>query len=317
MYKYNTNESRIVEGVKVCCEPSRNSIYYTRPNIMKYWDYDGNFISPKLLKPDMEEFVIACKCPKCGYRWHQFIPTDRDHVNCSKCNGYDSYRFKEDKHNSLRQAACYYYLKKVIDDLELNYLASNCYYFDLYSKSLNLIIEIDSKEFHQFTELKDADNDAFAKENGITIARLNPQYNGEFDNINEHARKLNHEYFDYLDNRSCDMNDGVLMCLLYVRDKYNIDVSNIDIDCRRDLVKINEIRNIYDDYNELGDEYINKGKYTGMIKIIEIIHFLPGICEAFYRKYGYINEEKVSKYFFKYGELLQNVIDDNSELFKK
>ena len=54
-----------------------------------------------------------------------------------------------------------------------------------------------------------------------------------------------------------------------------------------------------------------------MIKLIEIIHFLPGICEASYRKYGCIDEEKVSKYFFNYGELLQNVIDDNSEYFKK
>lgn len=305
MYKYNTNESRIVEGIKVCCDESKYSVYYSRPNIMKYWDYEGNIVDPKFLKNDVKEFVIACKCPKCGYKWHQFIPTDRDHVNCFKCNGYDSYVYEEDKYNSLRQAACYYYLKKVIPDLESNYLASNGFRFDLYSNNLNLIIEIDSKEFHQFTELKDADNDAFAKENGITIARLNPQYNGEFDNINAYARSLNEEYFSYLDDRSCDVNDGVLMCLLYVRDKFNIDVSGLDIDCRRDLVKINENRNIFNNYNELGDDYINEGKYIGLFNVETVNGWGPSIVEALFRKYGYVTKEMLLKCMMKHMEIYE------------
>ena len=55
------------------------------------------------------------------------------------------------------------------------------------------------------------------------------------------------------------------MCLLYVRDKYNNDVSRLDIDCRRDLVKIKENRNIFNNYNELGDDYINEGKHTSLL----------------------------------------------------
>ena len=49
MYKYNTNESRIVEGVRVCCDASKYSVYYSRPNIMNYWDYKRTRANPKLV----------------------------------------------------------------------------------------------------------------------------------------------------------------------------------------------------------------------------------------------------------------------------
>ena len=69
MYKYNTNESRIVEGVRVCCDASKDSVYYSRPNIMNYWDYKRTMANPKLVANN-EEFVMACKCPYCEHKWY-------------------------------------------------------------------------------------------------------------------------------------------------------------------------------------------------------------------------------------------------------
>ena len=311
MYKYNTNESRIVEGVRVCCDASKYSVYYSRPNIMKYWDYKKTMANPKLVANN-EEFVMACKCPYCEHKWYQFMPTDKDHINCPKCRRYDEYMYEEDKYNSLRQAACYYYLKLIIPDLKCNFRASNGFYFDLYSKNLNLIIEVDSREFHGDSAriLRDKENDKFAKDNGITIARLNPQYDGEFDNINEYARSLNKEYFDYMDDRSCDINDGVLMCLLYIRDKFGIDVSNIDIDCRRDLVKINEERNLYNKIGLPDPEYFNNGKFNIIGNPADFMAYTDATFNLFYERYGDGNN-KFYPYFcnLKYKLYMDEKID--------
>lgn len=62
-----------------------NDLETLNPEILKYWDYERNIISPRTLKPQSNQ-KVWWKCSICGYRW-KASPSNRiKHPNCPRCS---------------------------------------------------------------------------------------------------------------------------------------------------------------------------------------------------------------------------------------
>lgn len=227
-------------------EKIRNdSIASCRPEIAKRWDYDENVNVLGLFDDEPEnvfynsEKKYHFKC-EYGHKFVSIIPKDIPYVLCPICG--EKYIYMEDKYTSLRQATVYFYLKKIFPKAELNYLYCQ-HIWDIFIPELDLYIEYDSKEFHSSTSQnkKDRKLDAFAKKHG-TLARIDAQYDGDFDNINKIAKKVSPGKYDLPDN-TCRLLEDVYMTCDYLKYKFGID-GTLDIDWERDKPAIKELLNL-------------------------------------------------------------------------
>lgn len=220
-----------------------NSIAMCRPAIAKRWDYSHHYgglfeTTPEDVSYDSKgEYYFQCEE---GHKFVSKIDKDIPYVLCPECE--ESYVYIENKFISLRQATLYFYLKKVFPDAKMNHNEGN-HLWDIYIPSLNLLIEYDSKEFHsdEARILKDKEHDVWAKIVGRQLARIDAQYDGDFDNINKIAKKIHPGKYDLPDN-TCRLLEDVYMTCDYLKYKFGI-TGTLDIDWQRDKSLIKELTN--------------------------------------------------------------------------
>lgn len=220
-----------------------NSIAMCRPAIAKRWDYSHHYgglfeTTPEDVSYDSKgDYYFKCEH---GHKFVSKIDKDIPYVLCPICG--EKYKYMEDQYTSLRQATVYFYLKKIFPKAEMNYIYCQ-HVWDIFIPELDLYIEYDSKEFHssQSKREKDMKLDAFAKKHG-TLARIDAQYDGDFDNINKIAKKLRPDKYDLPDN-TCRLLEDVYMTCDYLKYKFNI-TGTLDIDWERDKPVIKELLNL-------------------------------------------------------------------------
>lgn len=82
--------NRIKRGCPVCSNKAvvvgQNDLATTNPEMLKYWDYEKNTISPQQLTAGSET-KVHWKCPLCGYEWIYECWNQKRHNTCSVCAG--------------------------------------------------------------------------------------------------------------------------------------------------------------------------------------------------------------------------------------
>lgn len=76
-----------------CNYYEKHSITVTRPDMLKFWDYDANDLSPDEISPYDKRNAFWI-CQKCGYKWEQRI-SDRETATAGVCPSCDLHRTSE------------------------------------------------------------------------------------------------------------------------------------------------------------------------------------------------------------------------------
>ena len=71
-----------LRNVQVCQDRKANVI--SKPEIMKFWDFEKNTLDPETTRANSEEYAWF-KCPKCGYSWQAQIRARQRKDKCPVC----------------------------------------------------------------------------------------------------------------------------------------------------------------------------------------------------------------------------------------
>lgn len=73
---------RRTQKCPVCQDRKANVI--SKPEIMKFWDFEKNTLDPETTRANSEEYAWF-KCPKCGYSWQAQIRARQRKDKCPVC----------------------------------------------------------------------------------------------------------------------------------------------------------------------------------------------------------------------------------------
>ena len=142
-----------------------NDLQHVLPDVIQYWDYEKNNITPDMVFPKSNK-KVWWKCDK-GHSYEMSInaKTRANYHSCPICNKY--------KRTSVPEKIIYFYLSKCFKDVKENYhfdwLGQK--ELDIYIPEIMTAIEYDGARYHKEVD-KDLEKDNFCYEHNIKLIRI-------------------------------------------------------------------------------------------------------------------------------------------------
>ena len=195
------------------------------PTLAKEWNWEkNNDLTPRDVLPNSEK-KVWWKCQK-GHEWQATITNRNRGRGCPICNS--------ERQTTFPEYVIVYYIKKYGLDVIHSYKA-NGYELDIYIPSRKIAIEYDGYFWHKNKTDKDLEKNQKCLQNGIKLYR-----------IREGLPSLNDSSIDYIvQENQVDLSKTLEEILS------KIIGTNIDIDIKRDLIAIENLREYTEKENSL------------------------------------------------------------------
>ena len=203
----------------------KNDLQTINPTLAKEWNWEkNNDLTPRDVLTNSEK-KVWWKCQK-GHEWQATITNRNRGRGCPICNS--------ERQTSFPEYVIVYYIKKYGLDVIHSYKA-NGYELDIYIPSRKIAIEYDGYFWHKNKTDKDLEKNQKCLQNGIKLYR-----------IREGLPSLNDSSIDYIvQENQVDLSKTLEEILS------KIIGTNIDIDIKRDLIAIENLREYTEKENSL------------------------------------------------------------------
>lgn len=208
-------------GCPYCCKSHAkllkgfNDLQTTNPEILRFWNYEKNDISPdSVMKGQHLKVWWICEV---GHSYLASIYHTVQGRRCPEC--------RKERQTSFPEQAIYFYIKNIFPDAisdDRNVL--NGKELDIYIPSIRLGIEFDGSKWHS-TKDKDILKNNLCIDNGILLIRVR--------DVN--CPKLDEMRGIYIVNHTDYSDESLTQCILQVADILNV---RIDVDLDRDRALI-------------------------------------------------------------------------------
>ena len=203
----------------------KNDLQTVNPTLAKEWNWEkNNDLTPRDVLTNSEK-KVWWKCQK-GHEWQATITNRNRGRGCPICNS--------ERQTSFPEYVIVYYIKKCGLDVIHSYKAKG-YELDIYIPSRKIAIEYDGYFWHKNKTDKDLEKNQKCLQDGIKLYR-----------IREGLPSLNDSSIDYIvQENQVDLSKTLEEILS------KIIGTNIDIDIKRDLIAIENLREYTEKENSL------------------------------------------------------------------
>ena len=203
----------------------KNDLQTINPTLAKEWNWEkNNDLTPRDVLTNSEK-KVWWKCQK-GHEWQATITNRNRGRGCPICNS--------ERQTSFPEYVIVYYIKKCGLDVIHSYKAKG-YELDIYIPSRKIAIEYDGYFWHKNKTDKDLEKNQKCLQDGIKLYR-----------IREGLPSLNDSSIDYIvQENQVDLSKTLEEILS------KIIGTNIDIDIKRDLIAIENLREYTEKENSL------------------------------------------------------------------
>lgn len=203
----------------------KNDLQTVNPTLAKEWNCEkNNDLTPRDVLTNSEK-KVWWKCQK-GHEWQATITNRNRGRRCPICNS--------ERQTSFPEYVIVYYIKKYGLDVIHSYKAKG-YELDIYIPSRKIAIEYDGYFWHKNKTDKDLEKNQKCLQDGIKLYR-----------IREGLPSLNDSSIDYIVQEN---QVDLLKTLEEILSK--IIGTNIDIDIKRDLIAIENLREYTEKHNSI------------------------------------------------------------------
>ncbi len=203
----------------------KNDLQTVNPTLAKEWNCEkNNDLTPRDVLTNSEK-KVWWKCQK-GHEWQATITNRNRGRGCPICNS--------ERQTSFPEYVIVYYIKKYGLDVIHSYKAKG-YELDIYIPSRKIAIEYDGYFWHKNKTDKDLEKNQKCLQDGIKLYR-----------IREGLPSLNDSSIDYIVQEN---QVDLLKTLEEILSK--IIGTNIDIDIKRDLIAIENLREYTEKHNSI------------------------------------------------------------------
>jgi hypothetical protein len=216
-------------GCPICSNrvivPGYNDLATTNPELAAEWDYSKNTKVPTEYSAGARaEVWWICKR---GHSWKTAIVYRSKGNNCPIC--------AKERQVSFPEKAVFFYLKKVIEDMEANYRSewTSSYELDMYSESLKVAVEYDGVYGHSTKTGVDRDNrkNKVCANNGVLLFRIRE----------EKCPPTDDGAVDYLMDKGNGLEEAIPFVIKTLVDKDLLekeDLNKVDVNIARDSGEI-------------------------------------------------------------------------------
>ena len=203
----------------------KNDLQTVNPTLAKEWNCEkNNDLTPRDVLTNSEK-KVWWKCQK-GHEWQATITNRNRGRGCPICNS--------ERQTSFPEYVIVYYIKKYGLDVIHSYKAKG-YELDIYIPSRKIAIEYDGYFWHKNKTDKDLEKNQKCLQDGIKLYR-----------IREGLPSLNDSSIDYIvQENQVDLSKTLEEILS------KIIGTNIDIDIKRDLIAIENLREYTEKHNSI------------------------------------------------------------------
>ena len=203
----------------------KNDLQTVNPTLAKEWNWvKNNDLTPRDVLTNSEK-KVWWKCQK-GHEWQATITNRNRGRGCPICNS--------ERQTSFPEYVIVYYIKKYGLDVIHSYKAKG-YELDIYIPSRKIAIEYDGYFWHKNKTDKDLEKNQKCLQDGIKLYR-----------IREGLHSLNDSSIDYIvQENQVDLSKTLEEILS------KIIGTNIDIDIKRDLIAIENLREYTEKHNSI------------------------------------------------------------------
>ena len=202
----------------------KNDLQTVNPTLAKEWSYEkNNGLTPADILSNSGKKVWWI-CEK-GHEWDATVASRNNGTGCPIC--------RSERHTSFPEYALVYYLKKCGIDIIHSYKAKG-YELDVFIPSSKVAIEYDGNYWHKNKAKNDLEKNKKCEKDGITLYR-----------IRDRLPLLNDSSIDYLIQNEQDLSQVIQNIL------YNLTKKYVDIDLKRDIIAIENLREYTEKVNSL------------------------------------------------------------------
>ena len=207
-----------------------NDLATLYPELVKEWDYEknGNLTPDKFTCGSQKK--VYWKCPICNYSWLSSIVNRVRGNGCSRCSKQGT--------SKSEQAIAYYLAQVTSVQQRLKLYGKEV---DIYLPEYNLGIEYNPWYTHQNRRDKDKEKEVWLTEHGVKLISVIGLDGDAFSKTSGNSIENNSVFF--VDDRVYDSNFVQAirdLCALLSKTTGNDKFNNIDVDLKRDSIKIRE-----------------------------------------------------------------------------